>query len=41
MRTDVVGIQYYEGMVGYGEYVMLRRQPENQYDANAVQVGFS
>ncbi|GFZ43795.1 LOW QUALITY PROTEIN: hypothetical protein JCM24511_01515 [Saitozyma sp. JCM 24511] len=38
LRTDVVGVQYYRGLVGRGEYVMLRRQPENQYDANAVQV---
>lgn len=38
MRTDVVGVQYYTGMVGKGEYVMLRRQPDNQYDPYAVQV---
>ncbi|WVF71338.1 hypothetical protein IAT40_006141 [Kwoniella sp. CBS 6097] len=37
-RTDVVGVQYYRGLVGKGEYVMLRRQPNNQYDPNAVQV---
>ncbi|WVQ99528.1 hypothetical protein IAU59_006664 [Kwoniella sp. CBS 9459] len=37
-RTDVVGVQYYRGLVGRGEYVMLRRQPTNQYDPNAVQV---
>ncbi|CAK9786233.1 unnamed protein product [Cutaneotrichosporon oleaginosum] len=38
LRTDVVGSQYYEGLVGIGEYVMLRRQPNNEYDSNAVQV---
>ena len=38
LRTEVVGVQYYPGLVGRGEYVMLRRQPENQYDSNAVQV---
>jgi SWI/SNF-related matrix-associated actin-dependent regulator of chromatin subfamily A3 len=38
IRTDVVGVQYYGGMVGKGEYVMLQRQPSNQYDPNAVQV---
>ncbi|KAL7421932.1 hypothetical protein Q5752_003704 [Cryptotrichosporon argae] len=38
-KTDVVGIQYYQGLVGQHETVMLRRQPQNQYDANAVQVG--
>ncbi|EIW70483.1 hypothetical protein TREMEDRAFT_60987 [Tremella mesenterica DSM 1558] len=37
-RTDVVGIQYYTGLVGKGEFVMIRRQPQNQYDANACQV---
>lgn len=40
MRTDVVGVQYYAGLVGKGEYVMLRRQPQNQYDKNAVQVSY-
>lgn len=39
MRTDVVGIQHYAGLVGAGEFVVLRRQPNNPYDANAVQVG--
>ena len=37
-KTDVVGVQYYRGMVGKGEMVMLRREPQNQYDPNAVQV---
>ncbi|CAD6586976.1 MAG: hypothetical protein TREMPRED_004617 [Tremellales sp. Tagirdzhanova-0007] len=38
LPTDVVGVQYYDGLVGKGEHVMLRRQPENKYDSNAVQV---
>jgi SWI/SNF-related matrix-associated actin-dependent regulator of chromatin subfamily A3 len=38
LRTAVVGIQYYRGLVGMGEYVMLRREPSNRYDANAIQV---
>ncbi|ORX35743.1 SNF2 family N-terminal domain-domain-containing protein [Kockovaella imperatae] len=37
-RSDVVGVQYYRGLVGKFEYVSLRRQPENQYDSSAVQV---
>ncbi|ODO09326.1 hypothetical protein I350_02926 [Cryptococcus amylolentus CBS 6273] len=37
-RSDVVGVQYYRGLVGRGEYVMLRREPTNKYDSNAVQV---
>lgn len=39
-RSEVVGIQHYNGLVGAGEYVMLRRQPENPYDGNAVQVRY-
>ena len=39
-KTDVVGVQYYRGMVGKGEMVMLRREPQNQYDPNAVQVSY-
>lgn len=40
-RSEVVGIQHYNGLVGAGEYVMLRRQPQNPYDSNAVQVSSS
>ncbi|THV02370.1 hypothetical protein K435DRAFT_963104 [Dendrothele bispora CBS 962.96] len=32
MRTDVVGLQYYKGMVGPGEEVLLIREPQNPYD---------
>jgi hypothetical protein len=35
-----VGVQYYRGLVGRGEYVMLRREPTNQYDKNAIQVSY-
>jgi SWI/SNF-related matrix-associated actin-dependent regulator of chromatin subfamily A3 len=38
LRSDVVGIQHYNGMVGPGEKVMLQRDPQNPYDANAVKV---
>ncbi|KAJ6594021.1 SNF2 family N-terminal domain-containing protein [Mycena capillaripes] len=38
MKTDVVGIQYYRGMVGPGEEVRLNREPGNQYDRNAIRV---
>ena len=34
----MVGVQYYPGLVGKGEYVLLRREPQNPYDQNAVQV---
>ncbi|KAF7361792.1 DNA repair protein rad5 [Mycena venus] len=38
MQTDVVGVQYYRGMVGAGEEVRLTRQPTNPYDRNAIKV---
>ncbi|KAJ6625516.1 SNF2 family N-terminal domain-containing protein [Mycena sp. CBHHK59/15] len=38
MKTNVVGVQYYKGLVGAGEEVMLNREPTNQYDRNAIQV---
>ncbi|KAF9451964.1 hypothetical protein P691DRAFT_772701 [Macrolepiota fuliginosa MF-IS2] len=38
MHTNVVGIQYYKGLVGPGEEVVLVREPQNSYDPNAIQV---
>ncbi|KAF9012434.1 SNF2 family N-terminal domain-containing protein [Cyathus striatus] len=38
MSTNVVGIQYYSGLVGPGEEVLLVREPQNRYDRNAIQV---
>jgi hypothetical protein len=38
LQTDVVGIKYYRGLVGYGEQVNLVREPTNQYDRNAIRV---
>ncbi|TFK44820.1 SNF2 family N-terminal domain-containing protein [Crucibulum laeve] len=38
LNTSVVGIQYYEGLVGPGEEVLLVREPHNKYDRNAIQV---
>ena len=37
-RSKVVGIQHYRGTVTNGENVILRREPQNVYDRNAVQV---
>lgn len=31
-------MQYYSGLVGADEHVMLRREPGNKYDSNAIQV---
>lgn len=36
--TKIVGVQYYSGYATVGEYVVLCRQPSNQYDRNAIQV---
>ncbi|KAF8342156.1 SNF2 family N-terminal domain-containing protein [Cantharellus anzutake] len=34
----VVGLQYYNGLVGDGEQVSLVREPTNEFDRNAIQV---
>ncbi|KAL5507134.1 ARC19 [Sanghuangporus vaninii] len=39
LETQVVGVQYYTGMVGPGEEVRLEREPHNQYDRWAIRVG--
>lgn len=36
LDTKIVGVQYYRGLANPGEYVILRRQPSNQYDSNAI-----
>jgi len=38
MGTKVVGVQHYSGVVSDRENVVLRRQPSNAYDRNAIQV---
>ncbi|KAJ8462146.1 hypothetical protein ONZ45_g18041 [Pleurotus djamor] len=38
MQTNVVGIQYYKGLVGSGEEALLVREANNKYDGNAIQV---
>ncbi|TBU43646.1 SNF2 family N-terminal domain-containing protein [Dichomitus squalens] len=38
LRTSIVGVQYYKGLVGPGEEVLLVREPHNRYDRNAIQV---
>ncbi|KAI9067101.1 hypothetical protein FKP32DRAFT_1588914 [Trametes sanguinea] len=38
LKTNVVGVQYYKGLVGPGEEVILQREPHNPYDRNAIQV---
>ncbi|ORY78180.1 SNF2 family N-terminal domain-domain-containing protein [Protomyces lactucae-debilis] len=38
LRTRIAGCNHYHGRVTPGEQVKLVRQPQNQYDSNAVQV---
>lgn len=38
VEVNFVGLRYYDGIVSSGEMVGLVRQPNNQYDANAIQV---
>ncbi|TDL17295.1 hypothetical protein BD410DRAFT_794458 [Rickenella mellea] len=38
MNASIVGVQYYNGLVGPGEEVSLVREPHNKYDRNAIQV---
>ncbi|KAG6845916.1 hypothetical protein H0H87_000722 [Tephrocybe sp. NHM501043] len=38
LNSNVVGIQYYKGLVGPGEQVALIREPTNRFDKNAIQV---
>ncbi|XP_068136851.1 helicase-like transcription factor isoform X2 [Hyperolius riggenbachi] len=38
MRGNVVGLRYYSGLINNNEMVALQREPNNQYDRNAVKV---
>eukprot|EP00929_Paragymnodinium_shiwhaense_P049077 TRINITY_DN24769_c1_g3_i1.p1 TRINITY_DN24769_c1_g3~~TRINITY_DN24769_c1_g3_i1.p1 ORF type:complete len:1067 (-),score=226.70 TRINITY_DN24769_c1_g3_i1:152-3352(-) len=38
MSSKIVGVQHYNGVVSDRESVLLRRQPNNPYDRNAIQV---
>ncbi|KAI4867462.1 SNF2 family N-terminal domain-containing protein [Hypoxylon rubiginosum] len=38
MDIKIVGVRYYNGVVNPGEKVLLRREPSNQYDRNAIRV---
>jgi len=33
-----VGVQYYTGYASVGEHVIVRREPTNPYDSNALRV---
>lgn len=38
IENKVVGVRFYNGYATNGETVMLRREPTNQYDSNAIRV---
>ncbi|KAL4807787.1 SNF2 family N-terminal domain-containing protein [Aspergillus unguis] len=38
LNTKIVGVRYYRGQVTIGEHVVLKREPQNQYDRNAIRV---
>ncbi|KAE8387960.1 SNF2 family N-terminal domain-containing protein [Aspergillus alliaceus] len=38
INTKIVGVRYYRGHATPGERVILRREPTNQYDRNAIKV---
>ncbi|KAL4919434.1 SNF2 family N-terminal domain-containing protein [Aspergillus aurantiobrunneus] len=38
VNTRIVGVRYYKGQATIGEHVVLKREPHNQYDRNAIRV---
>ena len=38
LPTKIVGIRYYDGTATVGEHVLIRREPSNPYDRNAIRV---
>lgn len=38
LDTKIVGVQYYRGMASEGEVILIRREPANPYDANAIRI---
>ena len=38
LDTKIVGVQYYRGHATNGEYVLVQREPGNQYDSNAIRI---
>jgi SWI/SNF-related matrix-associated actin-dependent regulator of chromatin subfamily A3 len=37
-NTKIVGIRFYSGRATLGEYVVVKREPRNPYDSNAVRI---
>ena len=38
LNTKIVGCRYYNGRATPGEYVKVRREPQNPYDSNAIRI---
>ena len=38
LNNKIVGCRYYDGYATVGEMVICRREPQNRYDKNAIQV---
>ncbi|KKA21876.1 hypothetical protein T310_4040 [Rasamsonia emersonii CBS 393.64] len=38
LHTKIVGVRYYQGHATLGEHVILKREPGNPYDSNAIRV---
>lgn len=38
LAGKIVGVQYYRGVANAGEHVLIRREPGNPYDSNAIRV---
>ena len=38
LNTKIVGCRFYDGRATVGEYVKVRREPSNPYDANAIRI---
>lgn len=36
--TKIVGVRFYNGMANAGEHVLIRREPRNPYDRNAIRI---
>lgn len=38
VQSKVVGVRFYKGLATPGEYILIKREPTNQYDQNAIRV---
>ena len=38
LDTKIVGVQYYRGQATRGEWVIIKREPSNPYDRNAIRI---